>query len=100
MVPLVNIKDLAVVLAVLGAAFGLGSIMVNMQDVGSCPEQPFGRPFTCDHAYLVGGTYIWMRPLYTGLGIVSLALLVSALAAVLYWRLGRNPLTRPSAAAL
>ena len=69
---------LANVCLALGLLFGVGSLTVISQDNGTCPEQPVGVPFTCDHAYYVNGNYVWMRPLYTELGIVSLASLASA----------------------
>ncbi len=92
----VRSKGLALVLVVLGMLLWIGSVIVNLQDVGSCPAQPVGTPFTCDHAYPVGGTYIWMRPLYTGLGILSILLSVSALAVVIYWKSNSwSPSNRP-----
>jgi hypothetical protein len=89
MVPPVRGKDLAVALAVLGAVFGLGSITVILQDVGSCPMQPVGSPANCDHAYLIGGTYVWMRPPSIKLGVASFALILSALAVALHTTTGR-----------
>ena len=69
---------LANVCLALGLLFGEGSLTVISQDNGTCPEQPVGVPFTCDHAYYINGNYVWMRPLYTELGIASLASLASS----------------------
>ncbi|HEV2120526.1 MAG TPA: hypothetical protein VGS11_10565 [Candidatus Bathyarchaeia archaeon] len=88
-------RNIAIVLGMLGMAFGFGSITVISQDYGSCPEQPVGSPFTCDHAYLINGAYVWMRPLYTGLGISSLAFLASAIVLALYLKLGSRPSIGP-----
>jgi len=82
---------LVIVLAVTGVVFGLGSLTVNAQDNGSCPAQPLGTPFTCDHAYSINGTYVWMRPLYIELGITSLVFLASAVGLGLYLEYGRRP---------
>ena len=85
-----------IALAAIGLALGLGSISVMSQDSGSCPAQPVGAPFTCDHAFVVDGTYVWMRPLYTGLGVASVAFLISAIALSLYLRLGNSRSKGPS----
>ncbi len=79
---------LVIVLAVVGVVLGLGSVAVLLQDYGSCPAQPVGSPFTCDHAYLINGTYVWMRPIYTALGITSLLFLASGAVLALYVRFG------------
>ena len=79
-----------IALTAVGLVLGLGSITVMSQDIGSCPAQVVGTPFICDHAYIVNGTLVWMRPLYTGLGVASMAFLVSAIALLLYSRLGNN----------
>ena len=88
-------RNIVIVLGVIGMVFGLGSITVNSQDHGSCPEQPFGSPSTCDHAYLINGVYVWMRPLYTGLGIASLVFLASAIVLVLYSEFGSRQSVGP-----
>jgi len=84
---------LVVVLATMGVVFGLGSLIVAAQDSGSCPAQPVGSQLICDHAYFVNGAYIWMRPLYTELGIVSLLFLASAAVLGLYLEFGSRPST-------
>ena len=71
-------------------AFGLGSLTVAPQDNGSCPLQGI-PPTTCDHAYFINGAYVWMRPLYTGLGIISLLFLASGAVLALYVRFGSRP---------
>jgi len=73
---------LVIALAAIGVIFGLGSVTVMSQDYGSCPVGLSG----CDHAYLVNGSYVWMQPLYTELGLASLAFLASAIVLALYFR--------------
>ncbi|HEV2137860.1 MAG TPA: hypothetical protein VGR53_03395 [Nitrososphaerales archaeon] len=89
-------RNVVIVLGVIGMAFGFGSIAVISHDIGSCPYQPVGSPFICDHAYQINGAYVWMRPLYTGLGIASLVFLASATALALYLRFGGRPSPGPS----
>jgi len=79
---------LVTVLAGIGLAFGLGSLVVSAQDHGSCPA----NNAACDHAYLINGNYVWMRPLSTGLGIASLAFLASAFVLVLSVKLASRVL--------
>ncbi len=62
-------------LAAVGATLGYASLLVMLQDSGSCPE----GAVSCDHAYYINGALIWMRPLYTELGAASAILLTSAL---------------------
>ncbi len=75
-------NSIALVLVVLAIVSGLVSLSVMLQDVGSCP---LNEP-DCDHAYFIGGTYFWMRPIYIGFGIASLVLFLSALVFALYGR--------------
>jgi hypothetical protein len=82
---------LVIILAVAGVVLGLGSVAILTQDNGSCPAQPVGSPFTCDHAYFINGTYVWMRPVYTGLGIASLVFLALTAVLVFYVRFGGRP---------
>jgi hypothetical protein len=82
---------LVTILVVVGVVLGLGGVAVLLQDNGSCPAQSVGSPFTCDHAYLINGAYVWMRPLYTGLGIISLLFLASGAVLALYVRFGSRP---------
>ena len=78
-------------LAVVGLAFGVASFVVMSQDIGSCPAQKtVGGSTFCDHAYYINGSYVWMQPLYTELGIVALAFLASAMILGASLRLGRR----------
>lgn len=79
-------RVLVIVLAALGMAFLLGGFIVMSQDFGSCPGEMQGTQLPCDHAYVVHGTNVWMRPLYTGLIVVSLVCLISAAVVALYMR--------------
>lgn len=84
-------KLIAVVLALIGLLMAFGSAVVMMQDHGSCPAQLVGSPYTCDHAYIMNGSYIWMRPLYNELAIASIVLIGLAAAIAVWLRINRNP---------
>jgi len=77
-----RVVGLVIALTAIGLIFGLGSITVMLQDNGSCPA----NVPTCDHAYFVNGSYVWMQPLYTELGLASLTFLASAAVLAFYFR--------------
>ena len=76
-----NLRTLALVLAIAGAGLLVAAIVINQQNFGSCPAATVGTP-PCDHTF--SGTTIGIGQTASEVGIVAFALLVTTVAVASY----------------